>query len=149
MAGCASSASASYSQSGNNTTALVASALAGSVNSITSCPVTASSSGSTVNFTAKQPGSSVSVSVTGSSSTGQGTYFAQPSFSASSGTVSGGLDHTGGLLTPATTLYTYDALSNLLKVQQQGFSSTCDANCRVRTFTYDSLSRLLTATNPE
>src|SRR6185312_11608778 len=31
----------------------------------------------------------------------------------------------------------------------QGFSSTCDANCRVRTFTYDSLSRLLTATNPE
>src|SRR6185312_13481251 len=34
-------------------------------------------------------------------------------------------------------------------VRQQGFSSTCDADCRIRTFTYDSLSRLLTATNPE
>src|SRR6185437_14931523 len=40
-------------------------------------------------------------------------------------------------------------LGNLLQVRQQGFSSTCDANCRIRTFTYDSLSRLLTASNPE
>jgi RHS repeat-associated protein len=40
------------------------------------------------------------------------------------------------------TVYTYDALSNLLSVNQTGGS-------RTRTFTYDSLSRLLCAANPE
>ena len=44
--------------------------------------------------------------------------------------------------------YGYDALGNLLRVDQWGgpVNSTGD---RIRTFTYDSLSRLLTATNPE
>jgi RHS repeat-associated protein len=40
------------------------------------------------------------------------------------------------------TLYTYDALNDLLSVNQTGSS-------RTRTFTYDSLSRLLCAANPE
>ncbi|HSY91514.1 MAG TPA: RHS repeat-associated core domain-containing protein [Candidatus Binatus sp.] len=42
--------------------------------------------------------------------------------------------------------YAYDALNNLLSVTQKGSSS---ANARVRTFTYDSLSRLACAANPE
>lgn len=44
------------------------------------------------------------------------------------------------------TLYSYDALGNLISVNQQGDGSQ---GARVRTFTYDSLSRLLTANNPE
>jgi YD repeat-containing protein len=44
--------------------------------------------------------------------------------------------------------YTYDALSNLLSVTQKG-GSTNSAQWRARTFAYDGLSRLLTATNPE
>jgi RHS repeat-associated protein len=46
--------------------------------------------------------------------------------------------------------YTYDALNNLWRVDQYGGpaskASTVD---RIRTFTYDSLSRLLCASNPE
>jgi RHS repeat-associated protein len=58
------------------------------------------------------------------------------------------------------TLYTYDALGNLTCVEQHGTAATgtgCSATpssdatspWRVRRFTYDSLSRLLTAKNPE
>jgi RHS repeat-associated protein len=57
------------------------------------------------------------------------------------------------------TLYSYDALGNLLCVEQHGNASgtgcsappSSDASSpwRVRRFTYDSLSRLLTAHNPE
>jgi YD repeat-containing protein len=46
------------------------------------------------------------------------------------------------------TLYTYDTLGNLLRVEQHG-GSTDSTQWRVRTFTYNSLSQLLTATNPE
>src|SRR5262249_9161055 len=46
------------------------------------------------------------------------------------------------------TLYAYDGLGNLLRVEQHG--GTADSTqWRVRTFTYNSLSQLLTATNPE
>ncbi|HWZ99247.1 MAG TPA: RHS repeat-associated core domain-containing protein [Candidatus Dormibacteraeota bacterium] len=44
--------------------------------------------------------------------------------------------------------YTYDVLGNLLTVNQKG-GSTNSTNWRTRAFTYDSLSRLLTAANPE
>jgi RHS repeat-associated protein len=44
--------------------------------------------------------------------------------------------------------YSYDALGNLLTVNQKG-GSTNSANWRTRTFTYNSLSQLLTANNPE
>ena len=46
------------------------------------------------------------------------------------------------------TFYSYDALGNLLRVEQRG-DTTDSTKWRIRTFTYDSLSRLLTATNPE
>ena len=49
----------------------------------------------------------------------------------------------GGL----TTIYWYDALNNLIKVNQQGNGSSDVA--RIRSFSYDGLSRLLTAANPE
>jgi RHS repeat-associated protein len=48
--------------------------------------------------------------------------------------------------TGASTVYTYDALGNLLTVNQKGISGETARN---RSFTYDSLSRLLTSTNPE
>jgi len=44
--------------------------------------------------------------------------------------------------------YTYDALNNLLTVNQKG-NDPNSANWRTRTFTYNSLSQLLTASNPE
>src|SRR5215471_8369458 len=48
------------------------------------------------------------------------------------------------------TLYSYDALGNLLRVVQEGDPrKTTSSQWRTRNFTYDSLSRLLTATNPE
>jgi RHS repeat-associated protein len=48
----------------------------------------------------------------------------------------------------ATTIYSYDALDNLLKVNQNG-NGTTDTPRTPRTFTYDSVSRLLCASNPE
>jgi RHS repeat-associated protein len=42
--------------------------------------------------------------------------------------------------------YTYDLLNNLTSVNQKGSNS---ANARTRSFVYDSLSRLTSATNPE
>jgi RHS repeat-associated protein len=46
------------------------------------------------------------------------------------------------------TLYNYDVLGNLLTVTQKG-GSTVSTQWRPRSFTYDSLSRLLCAANPE
>ena len=45
------------------------------------------------------------------------------------------------------TVYAYDALNDLLSVIQEGGSSS--SNWRIRSFVYDSLSRLTSATNPE
>jgi RHS repeat-associated protein len=53
---------------------------------------------------------------------------------------------TGSLLNE--TLYTYNARDNLTRVDQKG-NTTDTTQWRTRTFTYDSLSRLLTANNPE
>ncbi|MCI0349526.1 MAG: hypothetical protein L0Z53_08885, partial [Acidobacteriales bacterium] len=47
------------------------------------------------------------------------------------------------------TLYFYDTLDNLTRVEQQGADHVNQANWRIRTFQYDSLSRLTSATNPE
>jgi RHS repeat-associated protein len=47
------------------------------------------------------------------------------------------------------TFYSYDALGNLLQVDQKGSAPNDSTQWRTRTFTYDSLSRLLTANNPE
>ncbi|HEY1742946.1 MAG TPA: hypothetical protein VGG18_07250 [Granulicella sp.] len=47
----------------------------------------------------------------------------------------------------AATTYTYDALNNLLSINQKGLST--DTPRSNRSFSYDSQSRLLSATNPE
>jgi len=49
-------------------------------------------------------------------------------------------------ITASLTTYAYDLLNDLTRVTQNGNNSS---NARVRTFTYDSLSRLLCAANPE
>ena len=45
--------------------------------------------------------------------------------------------------------YQYDALSNLIRVDQKGTAPSDSTQWRTRTFIYDSLSRLQTASNPE
>jgi YD repeat-containing protein len=45
--------------------------------------------------------------------------------------------------------YQYDALGNLLRVDQKGSAPADSSQWRTRLFAYDSLSRLLTANNPE
>jgi len=47
------------------------------------------------------------------------------------------------------TVYSYDALGNLLEVDQKGTAPNDSTQWRTRTFTYDSLSRLTKAINPE
>ncbi len=69
--------------------------------------------------------------------------------------VSDGLDHLVAVMepnpgtgSPLETDYGYDALDNLLRVDQWGGSNGSSGD-RVRTFTYDSLSRLVASNNPE
>jgi RHS repeat-associated protein len=110
----------------------------------------ASASGGTVTVTAKTtgPGGDYTVSA---SSTYDSAHFAQPSFTPapSASALSGGYDAAAIDNQPYRTLYTYDGLGNLLRVDQKGTAPTDSSQWRTRTFTYDSLSRLLTANNPE
>ena len=141
----------------NNTAAQVASALASALN-VFGSPISATSSGATLNLVWNTPGPffpGVSALVTAHD---QPNIFVNPSFT-STATM---FDHgTGPSLSanPYVTLYQYDVLGNLLCVEQHGAvsgtgcsapsSSDSTSPWRVRRFTYDSLSRLLTSTNPE
>ncbi len=51
--------------------------------------------------------------------------------------------------TPNRTFYSFDTLSNLTQVSQHGTNESDSTQWRVRTFTYDALSRLASETNPE
>jgi RHS repeat-associated protein len=111
----------------------------------------ASASGGTVTITAKSttgPGGDYTIAA---SSTYDTAHFGQPSFTAapSASALSGGYDP--GVIDnqPFRTLYAYDVLGNLLRVDQKGTAPNDSTQWRTRTFTYDSLSRLLTANNPE
>jgi RHS repeat-associated protein len=88
------SKSTSYGQGSN--TSSVASALASAFNGDGNSPVTASASGASLNLTSKATGANTNYSLSASSSTSQGSYFSQPSFSASatSSTLLGGHDAT-------------------------------------------------------
>jgi len=88
-------------------------------------------------------GSNTNYSLSSGSSSSNG--FSPASFSMSGGNLGGGGD-AGGTLT-ASTFYQYNALGNLLSVNQE-YDST-QGDWRTRTFAYDSLSRLQQATNPE
>ena len=110
----------------------------------------ASASGGTVTITAKSTGPGGDYTVA-ASSTYDTAHFGQPSFTASpsASALSGGYDATAIDNQPLRTLYSYDALGNLLRVDQKGTAPNDSTQWRTRTFTYDSLSQLLTATNPE
>jgi YD repeat-containing protein len=63
--------------------------------------------------------------------------------------LSGGMDpYSLSSSPPWPTLYSYDLLGNLLRVEQHG-NTTDSTQWRVRTFQYDSLSRLTQSNNPE
>jgi hypothetical protein len=104
----------------------------------------ASASGGAITLTAKStgPGGDYTFAV---SYTYDSAHFGQPSFTAApvSGAMFGGYDP--GVIDnqPFRTLYTYDALGNLLRVDQKGTAPSDSTQWRTRLFTYDSFSRLL------
>ncbi len=120
----------------------------------------ASASGGTISLTSKTAGISGNYSLAASSTWNTG-QFTNPSFTASTsgGSLAGGFDARALSNNPYVTLYFYDALGGLLCVEQHGAVSGTGCSSspgndaaspwRVRRFTYDSLSRLLTASNPE
>jgi RHS repeat-associated protein len=144
-----------------STASSVASAIANIFNTDGASPVTASLSGSTITVTARATGSATNYSFAKGSSTNLPGSFAQPSFtvSLSGTTLQGGSGGGSGLSVPYITNYFYDALGNLTCVEQRGDaaatgcanseSSDATSAWRIRRFTYDSLSRLLSAKNPE
>ena len=150
---------------GPYTTSTIASSLATAINN-GSCPVTATAGGASVTITAKDVGTGTNYpfTVTNSYMTadclGTTPCFSGPEFYATptSGALSGGSGGVGS--SSYVTLYNYDGLNNLTCVEQHG-SATGQTGCsspassdptslwRIRRFSYDSLSRLLSAKNPE
>jgi RHS repeat-associated protein len=140
-----------------STTSSVASALASLINTNSSSLVTASTSGGTVTVTANASGAAPSFSA--GSSSNDSTQFSPPSFTAAAS--ASDLNPYGNtMINPMVTLYTYDALNNLTCVEQHG-TATGQTGCssapsndassawRIRRFTYDSLSRMVSSSNPE
>jgi RHS repeat-associated protein len=156
---------ATVSYGSSDTPITVASNLANYFNTTSGSPVTAQTSGATVSLTTVTTGAGENVGYSGASQTSQSGTFSSASFSASTQ----GLALTGGtntteswsINTPYVTLYNYDALGNLLCVEQHGGvtsttgcsspagSSDATSPYRLRRFTYDSLSRLTSSENPE
>src|SRR3984957_18707769 len=145
----------------SDTSASIAAVVTTNINNNANSPVTASAGGGNITLTAKSTGVgtdySLSVSMTHNT-----TFFPNPSFTitASGADLTGGLNAGLNLVTPFVTLYNYDALDRLVCAEQHG-SATSGTGCssapandpsspwRIRRFSYDSLSRLLSAENPE
>jgi RHS repeat-associated protein len=112
----------------------------------------ASATGGTINLTSKTAGSQENYSLAASYTYNNG-VFVHPSFTTAipggNSSLLGGYDAAAIDNQPFRTFYTYDALGNLLRVDQKGTAPSDSTQWRTRTFTYDSLSRLLTANNPE
>ena len=137
-------------QQGSTPTSII-SALATALNNPSS-PVTAVVSGSALDLTAVQSGATTNYSLSSGSSSNQPGVFNHPSFTVllSDSSLIGGVE--GGpssLSNPMVTLYNYDALSDLVRVDQRGSAPNDSTQWRTRLFSYDSLSQLLTASNPE
>lgn len=138
----------------------IASALASAINGDGNRVVNAAANGSTVNLTARNTGPVGDYSLSASYTWNSGS-FSQPSFTTatSGGNLTGGYNSSDLTNNPYVTLYTYDTLGNLTCVEQHGAvsgtgcsaspSSDSSSPWRVRRFTYDSLTRLLTSKNPE
>jgi RHS repeat-associated protein len=156
------------SYGGSDTPLTIAQHLAGLINAGTLATATASSGtpsnpsgpGATLTITADVAGPGSNYPLT-TAFTYDTVHFAQASFipSPASGAFSGGYNAGDFDNNPFVTLYSYDALGNLVCVEQHGgvtgtgcsAAPTSDATSpwRVRRFTYDSLSRLLSSSNPE
>lgn len=139
-----------------DTAALMASRLASAFNSDPSSPVTASVSSNVVNLTSKVTGAASNYTL----STGYDwdrEYFASPAFTptASGPALTGGRDASGPdtatLASPMTTTYQYDVLDNVTLVQQAGMGPVNGQQLtpQLRSYSYDSLGRLTSATTPE
>jgi RHS repeat-associated protein len=136
------SASAPYSHSGNNTAAMIASALvAASPNGLNQpgAPYVATASGATVTLTYNSPGSAgnlLNMSVDSSTANPD-----SPSFFSPGGVMSGGADPLGPKFSsPVSTFYTYDVFDNLVQVTE---------GAQTRKYLYDAISRITTITTPE
>jgi RHS repeat-associated protein len=114
--------------------------------------------GTTIAVTWSTPGVVGNIAVTAASATTQTSYFSKPSFASCvistnpqncNTNLSGGSDPFSLDSPPSwPTLYSYNLLGDLLRVEQHG-STTDSTQWRVRTFKYDSLSRLTQSNNPE
>ncbi|MBZ5507365.1 MAG: hypothetical protein LAO78_18045 [Acidobacteriia bacterium] len=133
----------------NSTVASLATAIANVLNSDLKSPVTATTSGGTINLTSKALGVAGNYALSGSSVTTQFS-FSSPSFtvSPSGSAMTNGIDPSSPFATTYATLYSYDMLNNLTQVEQHG-GTTDTSQWRVRTFQYDSLSHLTQSNNPE
>jgi len=139
----------SVNWSGPATTATgIASSLALAINNDPDGYATASASSNTISITAKVVGLSGN-GISLACSSGYDTKdFSSPSFSMACPSGLSGGQEAGSLSVPMVSLYNYDALGNLLQIAQKG-GTTDQTQWRMRTFSYDSLSRLLTTNNPE
>jgi RHS repeat-associated protein len=157
------SGSVPYSQSGNNSAALVAQALVSTSNPNNlnlKCSGVASAQyagGSTLTITYGQVGTVGNVSVTAASSSTYPQYFPKGSFGGN-GQLQNGANPEGPSLDHNfyVTQYQYDPLGNLICVVQKGTDATPLTSCgaasaswRPRSFQFDSLSRHILSSNPE
>ncbi|HWX54355.1 MAG TPA: RHS repeat-associated core domain-containing protein [Verrucomicrobiae bacterium] len=146
-------ASAPYGQSSNSTAAQVATALVGTgptgLNRSGS-PVTATANGAGISLNYKTIGAAGNVDIAASSSSNNSSMFPNGSFSGSS-SLSGGVDpYSNTLSYPYATTYTYDVLNNLTAVSQAaGNVNDQPVAGQPRSYSYDSMGRLLTMTLPE
>lgn len=131
----------SYNYGQGDTPSSIASGLASAINADSAAFVTASASSGTINLVSKASGSSSNYSLT-TSVTYDSADFTSPSFAAtrSGATLTGGSDPVMSLNTPAITTYDYRPTGELRHVY---------SGAQTRTYAYDDLGRVITATLPE
>jgi len=143
-----------------DSTSSIASRLATAING--GSLASATPNGGTINLSAKPAGTVGNSYTLSASYTWDTAHFANPSFTTSvTSPFGGGLDAGAVNNNPYVTTYQYNARGNMLCVHQKATDTSADVACtattapsvpaawRQRFFTYDSFSRILTATNPE
>jgi RHS repeat-associated protein len=145
--------SAPYSQPGNNTATLVATALVGTGSTglnRAGSPVHVTASGASLIITYNNAGAGGNVAAILSSTTSQTAYFSGGSFNGSTMLGNGQDPYSSGLDHPYTTMYTYDVMDRLTAVSQAaGIENGQSRSGQARSYTYDGLGRVLASTTPE
>jgi len=136
--------SASYGQ--NSTLSGLASSLASAFNGDSGAPVTASTSGATVNLTTRVTGASTNYSLSTTSSTSQSAYFSHPSFSgsASGSTLTGGQDAGANINDTGTVSITVNGFTKSTSYGQTSTASSI-ASALITAFNADSSSPVNTS----